>query len=92
MLYGERASNPIGRVFCLTNSFQLSVELLDYMGAILALQAAVFGSLDMSRSNSMTNAGQCRLAPLIPCIQDSSHIYDFIVKLLFRLHNCQSLT
>jgi hypothetical protein len=48
----------------------------------------VFGSLDMSRSNSMTNAGQCRLAPLIPCIQDSSQVYDFIVKLLFKLHNC----
>ena len=89
-------------------SFQLTVELLDYMDEILSLQAAgkcwftlhldsafidivflftVFGSLDMSRSNSMTNAGQCRLAPLIPCIQDSSQLYDFIVKLLFRLHN-----
>nr|CAH0102529.1 unnamed protein product [Daphnia galeata] len=66
----------------------LSVELLDYMDEILALQTAVFGSLDMSRSNSMTNAGQCRLAPLIPCIQDSSQVYDFIVKLLFKLHNC----
>ncbi|XP_059350126.1 huntingtin-interacting protein 1-like isoform X2 [Daphnia carinata] len=68
--------------------FQLSVELLDYMDEILSLQTAVFGSLDMSRSNSMTNAGQCRLAPLIPCIQDSSQVYDFIVKLLFKLHNC----
>lgn len=68
--------------------FQLSVELLDYMDEILALQAAVFGSLDMSRSNSMTNAGQCRLAPLIVCIQDSSQVYDYIVKLLFKLHNC----
>ena len=50
---------------------------------------AVFGSLDMSRSNSMTNAGQCRLAPLIACIQDSSQVYDFIVKLLFKLHSCK---
>ena len=45
----------------------------------------------MSRSNSMTNAGQCRLAPLIPCIQDSSPVYDFIVKLLFKLHNCKAI-
>ena len=59
------------------------------MDEILMLQGAVFGSLDMSRSNSMTNAGQCRLAPLIPGIQDSSHIYDFVVKLLFRLHNSE---
>lgn len=47
----------------------------------------VFGSLDMSRSNSMTSAGQCRLAPLIPCIQDASKLYDYCVKILFRLHS-----
>ncbi|CAL1276978.1 unnamed protein product [Larinioides sclopetarius] len=66
--------------------FQLSCEFFDYMDEILALQAAVFGSLDMSRSNSMTNCGQCRLAPLIPCIQDSSQLYDYTVKVLFKLH------
>lgn len=66
--------------------FQLTCEMFDYMEEILALQASVFGSLDMSRSNSMTNTGQCRLAPLIPCIQDSSLLYDYIVKVLFKLH------
>jgi len=49
----------------------------------------VFGSLDMSRANSMTSSGQCRLAPLILCIQDSCPLYDFIVKILFRLHSSQ---
>jgi huntingtin interacting protein 1 len=34
----------------------------------------------------MTAAGQCRLGPLIPCIQDSSHLYDYTVKILFKLH------
>ncbi len=52
----------------------------------LLTQSTVYGSLDMSRSNSMTNAGQCRLAPLIPCIQDSTQLYDFSVKVLFKLH------
>ncbi|XP_015930383.1 huntingtin-interacting protein 1 [Parasteatoda tepidariorum] len=66
--------------------FQMSCEFFDYMDEILALQNAVFGSLDMSRSNSMTNCGQCRLAPLIPCIQDSSQLYDYTVKVLFKLH------
>lgn len=47
----------------------------------------VFSSLDMSRSNSMTSSGQCRLAPLILCIQDSCQLYDYIVKSLFRLHS-----
>ncbi|XP_076107362.1 huntingtin-interacting protein 1-like isoform X4 [Mytilus galloprovincialis] len=67
--------------------FEISVEMLDYMDEILSLQQAVFGSLDMSRSNSMTNSGQCRLAPLILCIQDSCQLYDYIVKSLFRLHS-----
>ncbi|XP_020287826.1 huntingtin-interacting protein 1 isoform X2 [Pseudomyrmex gracilis] len=40
----------------------------------------------MSRSNSMTPCGQCRLAPLIPCIQDASQLYDCCVKILFKLH------
>lgn len=34
----------------------------------------------------MTHAGQLRLAPLIPCIQDSNQLYDFCVRLLFLLH------
>lgn len=40
----------------------------------------------MARSNSMTSAGQCRLAPLIPCIQDASKLYDYCVKIMFKLH------
>lgn len=96
-------------------SFQMSVEMFDYMDDILNLQHAgnrllsnylilkifhivhstfiefftkitVFGSLDLSRSNSMTPCGQCRLAPLIPCIQDASQLYDCCVKILFKLH------
>ena len=67
--------------------FQLSCEMFDYLDEILSLQSTIFSSLDMSRSTSMTNHGQCKLAPLIPCIQDSSQLYDYIVKTLFRLHN-----
>lgn len=53
---------------------------------ITLFRVAVFGSLDMSRSNSMTSSGQCRLAPLIQCIQDSSQLYDYCVKILFKLY------
>ena len=49
----------------------------------------VFSSLDMSRSVSVTAAGQCRLAPLIQVILDCSHLYDYTVKLLFKLHSCK---
>lgn len=52
----------------------------------VVLLVAVFASLEMTRANSLTPAGQCRLAPLIPCIQDSCQLYDYIVKMLFKLH------
>uniref|UniRef100_A0A8C7WBX3 Huntingtin-interacting protein 1-related protein n=1 Tax=Oncorhynchus mykiss TaxID=8022 RepID=A0A8C7WBX3_ONCMY len=70
------------------NFFQLTVEMLDYLECELNLFLGVFSSLDMSRSVSVTAAGQCRLAPLIQVILDSSHLYDYTVKLLFKLHSC----
>ncbi|XP_038669736.1 huntingtin-interacting protein 1 isoform X3 [Scyliorhinus canicula] len=70
------------------NFFQLTVEMFDYLECELNLFQAVFSSLDMSRSVSVTAAGQCRLAPLIQVILDCSHLYDYTVKLLFKLHSC----
>lgn len=70
------------------NFFQLTVEMFDYLEWELNLFQTVFSSLDMSRSVSVTAAGQCRLAPLIQVILDSSHLYDYTVKLLFKLHSC----
>nr|CAH7749304.1 unnamed protein product [Callosobruchus chinensis] len=70
----------------INNYFEMTVEMFDYLDHILELQEAVFGSLNMARSNSMTSAGQCRLAPLIPCIQDASKLYDYCVKIMFKLH------
>uniref|UniRef100_A0A8C5JM71 Huntingtin interacting protein 1 n=1 Tax=Junco hyemalis TaxID=40217 RepID=A0A8C5JM71_JUNHY len=69
-------------------SFQLTVEMFDYLECELNLFQTVFSSLDMSRSVSVTAAGQCRLAPLIQVILDCSHLYDYTVKLLFKLHSC----
>lgn len=57
-----------------------------FLNTIVPFFFPLSGSLDMSRSNSMTSSGQCRLSPLIPCIQDSSQLYDFCVKILFKLH------
>lgn len=47
----------------------------------------VFSSMDRNRSNSMTDSGQCKLSPLIMCIQESAILYDFCVKFLFKLHD-----
>lgn len=41
----------------------------------------------MYHVNSMTQAGQCRVAPLIPCVQDSSPLYDCLVRIMFKLHS-----
>lgn len=35
----------------------------------------------------MTQAGQCRVAPLIPCVQDASPLYDCLVRIMFKLHS-----
>ena len=67
--------------------FQLTVELLDYKECELSLVGAVVASLDLSCTISMTQAGQCRLAPLIQVKQDSSHLYDYVVHLLLCLHS-----
>jgi huntingtin interacting protein 1 len=56
------------------------------MEELLNLVQVIFTSLDRSRSNSMTIIGQCRLNPIIICIQDSSLLYDYIVKIIFKLH------
>ncbi|TNN01488.1 hypothetical protein fugu_010870 [Takifugu bimaculatus] len=67
------------------NFFQLTVEMFDYLECELNLFLSVFSSLDMSRSVSVTAAGQCRLAPLIQVILDCSHLYDYTVKLIKSL-------
>ncbi|XP_058465660.1 huntingtin-interacting protein 1 isoform X3 [Malaya genurostris] len=66
--------------------FQLAVEIFDYLDDIVALQATIFNSITTFCVSSMTSAGQCRLAPLIPCIQDSNPLYDFVVRIMFKLH------
>lgn len=47
----------------------------------------VFSSITTFHVNSMTSAGQCRLSPLIPLIQDSNQLYDFLVRIMFKLHS-----
>lgn len=74
------------------NSYmELTKEFFDYLEEILNLVQVIFVSLDQSRTNSMTATGQCRLNPLIVCIQDSSIIYDYLVKLMFKLHESHYL-
>ncbi|KAJ8287153.1 hypothetical protein GJAV_G00048240 [Gymnothorax javanicus] len=72
----------------INNVFQMTVEVLDYMDVELKLAETVMRQLNTSIAISTTTSGQCRLSPLIQVIQDCSHLYHFIVKLLFKLHAC----
>uniref|UniRef100_A0A1A9Z0V8 I/LWEQ domain-containing protein n=1 Tax=Glossina pallidipes TaxID=7398 RepID=A0A1A9Z0V8_GLOPL len=67
--------------------FQLCVEIFDYLDHIIDVQTKIFASVNMFRMSSMTRQGQCRLAPLISLIQESSSLYDISVRLMFKLHN-----
>lgn len=67
--------------------FQLSCEIFDSLDDILDLLKTVLSTLELKKLNSMTSAGQCYLSPLVACIQDSSMLYDYIVKILFKLHS-----
>lgn len=64
----------------------MAVEMFDYLDDLIALQATIFNSITTFHVNSMTSAGQCRLSPLIPLIQDSNQLYDFLVRIMFKLH------
>lgn len=55
----------------------------------LPWSAPVIRQLNSSIAITSLTSGQCRLAPLIQVIQDSSHLYHFTVKLLFKLHACK---
>jgi huntingtin interacting protein 1 len=66
--------------------FQLAIEMYDYLDDLIALSSTVFNSITTFAVSSMTAAGQCRLLALIPCIQDSNQLYDFVVRLMFLLH------
>lgn len=70
------------------HAFQLAVEVFDMQSSILHLYAAVLTNLDPSRGVSAQQV-QCKLAPLIPAIQDSASLYDVIFKLMKALHSCE---
>ncbi|EJW80892.1 ANTH domain-containing protein, partial [Wuchereria bancrofti] len=68
-------------------SFELSIEMLDQMDDLLALQADVLRKVDNVNWSSLVPQGQCMLSPLILIILDTSKFYDHLVKLIFKLHS-----
>ncbi|KAM9307269.1 huntingtin-interacting protein 1-related protein [Pholidichthys leucotaenia] len=71
----------------MTKVLDMTQELLDYLDAGLKMAETVLRQLDANQAKASTAAGQCRLMPLIPLIQDCSFLYHFSVRLLFKLHS-----
>lgn len=42
--------------------------------------------MNQHRLSADSTEGQCRLAPLAFCVQDSKQLFDHCVRLMFRLH------
>ncbi|KAI0990301.1 hypothetical protein GJ496_004364 [Pomphorhynchus laevis] len=66
--------------------FEISADVMDYLDCILDFQKSVFASIHQDGTFSHTAQGQCRLSPLVCCIQEANCLYDLLVKMLFEMH------
>ncbi|CAL2038128.1 unnamed protein product [Caenorhabditis brenneri] len=71
----------------LDNMFEMTIDMLDQMDALLVLQDRVYEMMNSLRWNSLIPQGQCMLSPLIIVILDTSKFYDYLVKMIFKLHS-----
>ncbi|RCN44160.1 I/LWEQ domain protein, partial [Ancylostoma caninum] len=70
----------------LDNAFEMTIDMLDQMDNLLSLQSKVYDAMECLRWSSLVPQGQCLLAPLILVILDTSKFYDYLVKMIFKLH------
>lgn len=66
--------------------FEISADIMDYLDGLLHLQTAVFNSIHKDGTFSHTAPGQCRLCPILCCLQEANNLYDLLVKLLFEMN------
>ncbi|KAF7233668.1 hypothetical protein EG68_12187 [Paragonimus skrjabini miyazakii] len=68
------------------HTFQFTVDLMDALEEILSFGLTIVDSFSQVRSKIFTAAGQCKMAPVLLCLQDAAAIYELVVHFLFRLH------
>uniref|UniRef100_A0A1I7WZE4 ANTH domain-containing protein n=1 Tax=Heterorhabditis bacteriophora TaxID=37862 RepID=A0A1I7WZE4_HETBA len=75
------------------SAFEITIDMLDQMDQLLNLQSKgvsfiliVYDTMECLRWSSLVPQGQCLLAPLILVILDTSKYYDYLVKMIFKLH------
>ena len=71
----------------INETYELAIDMLDQMEELLNLKATIMSIMDSLRWSSLVPQGQCLLAPLILVILDTSKLYDYLVKALFKLHS-----
>ncbi|KAF6780388.1 hypothetical protein AHF37_00110 [Paragonimus kellicotti] len=67
--------------------FQFTVDLMDALEEILGFGLTIVDSFSQVRSKIFTAAGQCKMAPVLLCLQDAAAIYELVVHFLFKLHD-----
>ncbi|TGZ69803.1 hypothetical protein CRM22_003528 [Opisthorchis felineus] len=66
--------------------FQFSVDLMDFLEEILRFHEAIIAAVELEGVAVCTPAAQCKMNPLLLCLQDAAAVYDLIVHILFKLH------
>ena len=67
--------------------FEMGVEFLDQLEATCVFMKTIFNSFELgNKSLSLTAAGQCRLAALVPCTHDTSRLLELTTNLIRLLH------
>lgn len=56
------------------------------MESFYLIFVSVYDAMECLRWSSLVPQGQCLLAPLILVILDTSKFYDYLVKMIFKLH------
>jgi len=67
--------------------FEVSADVCDQLEMNLNLSDTIMQTIKGYDTSETTQAGFCRMHPCTLIILDCSHLYDFLVKILFKMHN-----
>ena len=67
--------------------YLISTDIFDQLENIIKLSETIISTMSFHAATEHMPAGHCRLTPAPLLIVDSSLCYDFLVKVLFKLHN-----
>ncbi|XP_040571789.1 huntingtin-interacting protein 1 [Lepeophtheirus salmonis] len=66
--------------------YEVCVDLFDYQDKLLNFINSVLETFDALKSNSVSSSAQCRLSPLITCINESHKIMEISTSFLAKVY------